>query len=280
MLLEPCNFDCSHCLRSEEPMVPGYRLSFRQLQQCLADCCALKTITWVHFSGGEPTLWTEGELDLVDLLLEIAQAGYTPAFTTNGSLFVEPSRCQDFFERYVNSSAARLMVFLSIDTFHRNFNARGGRAQSLDNVVKCKQRLPPEKAESLDIRVAACVSKDTKSLLPDGMVRYYESLGISFAFGPLRPLGKARDLRHLCPDVDSEEPEDLGAFQCFHEPELRGSTPKQRRGREAGEALCLIGSDYFLPYQDPERGYRWPKVAHLGSMPQDIVQAYSRGNVG
>ena len=87
LLLERCNFECPHCVRSDEPMDPGYQLSFQQLQQCLGDCHALKSITWVHFSGGEPTLWTEGDRDLVDLLLETAKAGYTPSFTTNGSSF-------------------------------------------------------------------------------------------------------------------------------------------------------------------------------------------------
>ena len=45
-------------------MDPGYQLSFRQLQLCLSDCRGLKSITWVHFSGGEPTLWTEANRDL------------------------------------------------------------------------------------------------------------------------------------------------------------------------------------------------------------------------
>ena len=65
-LLEECNFECSHCLREDEPMVPGYKLSFKQLQLCLSDCQRLESISWVHFTGGEPTLCTD-LFDLVDL---------------------------------------------------------------------------------------------------------------------------------------------------------------------------------------------------------------------
>ena len=66
-LLEECNFACPHCVRDEEPMPPGYRLTFEQLRACLRDCRGLPSVSWVHFSGGEPTLWEEAGLDLVDL---------------------------------------------------------------------------------------------------------------------------------------------------------------------------------------------------------------------
>jgi molybdenum cofactor biosynthesis enzyme MoaA len=158
-LLEECNFTCAHCVREDEPMVPGYKLSLGQLQLCLSDCRALESIRWVHFSGGEPTLWTERNRDLVDLLLNISKAGFTPGFTTNGSFFVDYSRCHDFFGKYVDGSTMPLRVYLSIDTFHRNFDVEKGRAQSLDNVMKCKQELPRAKADLLDIAVLVVVSK-------------------------------------------------------------------------------------------------------------------------
>ena len=104
-LLEECNFACPHCVREDEPMDIGYRLSFRQLQSCLSDCRGLGSIRTVHFSGGETTLWREGELDLLDLLIEIAASGFTPGFITNGSSFHEYERCYDFFRRYVEGQA-------------------------------------------------------------------------------------------------------------------------------------------------------------------------------
>ena len=58
-LLEECNFSCNHCVREDEPMPINYKLTFEQLKLCLTDCQTLETIEWVHFSGGEPTLWTD-----------------------------------------------------------------------------------------------------------------------------------------------------------------------------------------------------------------------------
>lgn len=277
LLLEPCNFECSHCLRTDEPMVPGYQLSFPQLQLCLADCPALESITWIHLTGGEPALWTEGDRDLIDLLVEISNAGFTPAFTTNGSSFVDYSMCHDFFKRYANNSSTPLIVYLSIDTFHRNFDVEKGRTLSADNVVRCKRNLPSEKADLLDIRIVVAVSKSLESLPPDEMVRHYESQGVAFLFTPLRPMGRARQLRHLCPDLDSDNPEDLGAYQRFHQKRARSkATPDETRNRDKAESLALIGSDYYLCLvNDSDFRDQWRKIAQLGHLPDTIISAYS-----
>ncbi|MCK5560730.1 MAG: radical SAM protein [Thermoplasmata archaeon] len=214
-LLEHCNFSCPHCVREDEPMSPGYKLSFEQLKQCLEDCCKLESVKWVHFSGGEPTLWTDGKRDLADLLIAISQAGFEPGFTTNGSNFEDYDKCYDLLQKYIDRAIKPLHLYLSLDTFHNNFDIEKGRATSLDNVVKFKSNLSPEKSKLLNITVISVISKDTNSLLPDEMVEHYSSLGVKFDFVPLRPKGKARSLAHLCPDLSSAKPEDLGAYYRF-----------------------------------------------------------------
>lgn len=266
-LLEACNFECIHCIREDEPMDPGYKLSSKQLRLCLSDCRRLESIRWVHFTGGEPTLWKEKNRSFVDLLLEISKAGFTPGFTTNGSFFVDYGRCHDFFAKYVDGSIMPLRVYFTIDTFHRNFNMKKGRSRCLDNVMKCKQELPRAKADLLKIDVMAVVSKDLNSLLPDEMIRYYESLGIAFAFLPLLLMGKAKSFSHLCPDVSSDNLEDLGAYQLFHQRKSRKKRDETRNGHRA-DFINLIGNDYY--FTDP-----WRKVARLGYLPDTIVNAYS-----
>ena len=266
-LLEECNFTCAHCSREDEPMEPGYKLSFEQLRQCLSDCRRLESIRWFHFSGGEPTLWTEKNHGLVDLLLEISNAGFTPGFTTNGSFFVNYSRCRDLFAGYFDGSTMPLRIYLSIDTFHHNFNPEKGRARSLDNVIKLKKNLQEEKADLLDISVIVIVSKDLNSLLPDEMIKYYKSQGIKFNFVPLYPMGKAKSFSHLCPDLSSDNPDDLGAYRRFHKKvrrKMRGDTKDQLRT----DHIILIGDDYY--FSDP-----WHKVARLGHLPDTIIRAYS-----
>jgi len=279
LLLEQCNFECPHCLRVDEPMYPGYQLSFEQLQTCLSDCRALESITWFHFTGGEPTLWTEGDRQLIDLLLEVCNTGFIPSFTSNGSSFVDYDKCCDFFKRYVDNSTTRLIVYLSIDTFHRNFNVEKGRAQSVDSVARFRRNLPPEKADLLDIRIVVTVSKDPESLLPDEMVRHYESLGMSFRFVPLSPKGRARQqLAHSCPDLDSDEPKDLGAYQRFYQKQgCKQSEPDETTRQERATALALIGDDYYfhIPVNDSEFPDKWRKVARLGHLPDAIIRAYA-----
>ena len=265
-LLEECNFSCSHCVREDEPMEPGYKLSFGQLQSCLSDCRSLDSVRWVHFSGGEPTLWTDGNHDLVDLLLEISNAGFTPGFTTNGSSFVDYDFCHNFFEKYLDASGTPLRLYVSIDTFHNNFDVEKGRSQSLDNVVKCKTDMPPGKGELLNITVAAVISKDASSLLPDEMIRQYESLGVTFSFVPLKSKGRGKSLSNLCPDLSSDKPEDMGAYYRFRK--TRGKS--ERNQENPDEVLCvvLIGDNYYV--SSP-----WRKVGTLGRLPDTIIHAYS-----
>lgn len=268
ILLEECNFACAHCAREDEPMDPGYKLSFKQLQSCLSDCRNLESIRWVHFSGGEPTLWKEGNRGLIDLLLVISKAGFTPGFTTNGSFFVDYGRCHDFFVKYADGSIMPIRIYLSIDSFHKNYDVRKGRSRILDNVMKCKQELPRAKADLLDIRVIVIVSKDPGSLLPEEMIRHYESLGVTFGFVPLLRKGKAKSISHLCPDLSSSNPEDWGAYRQFHREENRERRDKTRNHNRAAH-INLIGDSYY--FTDP-----WRNVAQLGRLPDTIIRAYSQ----
>ena len=248
-------------------MDPGYKLSFKQLQSCLSDCHSLDTASWVHFSGGEPTLWREGSRDLLDLLLEISKAGFSPGFTTNGSLFTDCSKCNNFFRKYIDGSTMPLRLYLSIDTFHNNFDVKRGRARSLDNVMKCKQELPSLKADLLKIAVIVTVSRDFKSLLPDEMIQHYESLGASFGFIPLHCAGKAKSFSHLCPDLSSDDPESLGAYQRYYEKAARKKRD-ETKDRPRADHINLIGNNYY--FANP-----WRNIAQLGHLPDEIIRVYS-----
>jgi MoaA/NifB/PqqE/SkfB family radical SAM enzyme len=249
-------------------MAPGYKLSFAQLQACLADCRRLETIRWVHFSGGEPTLWKEKNRHLIDLLLAISAAGFTPGFTSNGSLFANDARCHEFFSTYFNDSTTRLRLYLSIDTFHQNFDMEKKRASSLDNVLKYREELP--RADLLEISVIVIISKDIHSLLPEEMIHYYEDCGVTFGFVPLLPQGKAKAFRHQCPDLSRDAPENLGAFRSYYRQKLRVKREKAKPGEHA-DHINLIGNDYY--FTDPWRKVLY-KVAPLGQLPDEIIHAY------
>jgi MoaA/NifB/PqqE/SkfB family radical SAM enzyme len=274
LLLEECNFACPHCIRDEEPMAPGYRLTFEQLKACLRDCRRLPSVSWVHFSGGEPTLWEEEGRDLVDLLLAISTAGLVPGFTSNGSAFLEYDECERFLRRYLDASIAPLRLYLSIDSFHGNFDGDTGRARSLDHVLECRRRLPEDRAERLETRVLTAVSKDPGSLLPDEMVAHYESLGVEFIFVPLRSMGRARALADICPVLESDDPEDLGAYAPFHRE--RADRPDRDLEGDRALSIILIGGEYHLFLEgESALGHRWRGIGHLGALPDSIVGQYS-----
>jgi MoaA/NifB/PqqE/SkfB family radical SAM enzyme len=274
-LLEECNFNCRHCVREDEPMDVGYRLSFQQLQRCLADCRTLEAVTWVHFSGGEPTLWREGDRDLVDLLLEISNAGFTPGFTTNGSAFVDYGRCDTLLRRYIEASTQPLRLYLSIDTFHGNFDRERARAVSLDNVLRCRRDLPHDRAEQLQLSVLVVVSKEPGSLLPGEMVSHYESLGVRFVFVPLGPSGRAKTMRHLCPVLDSDDPEDLGAYARFRKKDRADGSVLPDRQNQTSH-IILVGDEYHVVLEGaPDFGGRWRSIGRLGALPDTIIRQYA-----
>jgi MoaA/NifB/PqqE/SkfB family radical SAM enzyme len=277
-LLEACNFRCPHCVREEEPMVAGYKLTFRQLRLCLSDCRRLKSVRWIHFSGGEPTLWREGRRDLLSLLIEISSAGFIPGFTSNGSYFLDHDRCLAFLSAYVEASNTPLRLYLSIDSFHQNYDPESGRAQSLDNVLECKRQLPPDRGSLLDASVIAVVSKDPDSLLPEAMIAHYESTGVAFQFVPLRLGGRARTMHHLCPDLASADPEDLGAYLRFVQGGVGGNGETASGGERAVD-IVLIGEDYYAFLDDDcEYRERWQRVGRLGQLPDEIVRAYAESD--
>jgi MoaA/NifB/PqqE/SkfB family radical SAM enzyme len=256
LLLEECNFGCPHCVRGDEPMAPGYRLTFEQLRACLRDCRRLPSVSWVHFTGGEPTLWKEAGRDLVDLLLEISAAGFVPGFTSNGSAFLEYDECERFLRRYLDASNAPLRLYLSIDTFHENFDGDAGRARCLDHVLQCRQRLPDDAAERLKTHVLATVSKEPASLLPDEMVAHYESLGVEFTLTPLRAAGRARAMADDCPEPEPAPPGDRASH------------------------INLIGEEYHVVLDGADLRDGWRTVARLGALPDWLVDQYAETDAG
>jgi len=268
-LLEECNLDCSHCVRDDAPMEAGYKLTFQQLKQCLVDCQSLESVEWIHFSGGEPTLWREGEHSLLNLVLEISKAGFKPGFTSNGSGFLNSERCDEFIKGYAKTASQPLILYLSIDTFHKNFNKESGRARSLDNVIRSMQKLPADKRKLIDLRVAVAISKETESLLPEQMIDHYEALGVDFRYSPLRPVGKGKFLREICPDLESKNPSDLGAYERFHKAE-------ENSDKSETVSIILIGGNYWVWVNDDFEFVRqWRKVSVLGRVSEEVRTAYS-----
>ncbi len=206
-LLHKCNFKCAHCgyLYVDESvdhaLKPGYRMTWEQIQTLIAECNSIHDERFGFvINGGEPTLWEEGNLKLIDVLLAVAKGGIHPSYNTNGSYFVEYDQCYDFFHRYSEEATIQLRTFVSIDKFHDNYDPKRERAESLDNIVKVLATMPQNKREMHHIHVVTIVSTDPASYLPVGMKTYYIAKGVTFGDFPMQPIGRAKDLMDEMPD--------------------------------------------------------------------------------
>ena len=254
-LLHKCNFKCAHCGylyvsdSEDHNLKPGYRMTWDQIQRVIAECCSIEGERFGFvINGGEPTLWEEGNLNLMDVLLAVAKAGISPSYNTNGSYFVNYDQCYRFFHRYSEEATIPLKTFISIDKFHDNYDREKGRADSLDSIVRVMTELPEDKKKLHQIHVITIVSTDPNSYLPVGMKEYYAARGITFGDFPMQPIGRARDLMDEMPD--SKE-----FFKNMPPP------PKDAGGYPIGS---LIGEDYMR---------HGKKAARLGSLKELLAMA-------
>jgi len=252
-LLHKCNFNCAHCGylyvddSVDHDIKPGYRMTWDQIQRVIADCNSIKNERFSFvINGGEPTLWEEGELKFIDVLLAVADGNINPTYNTNGSYFVDYAKCHDFLNRYAEESKIPLMTFISIDKFHDNYDRKKGRAESLDNVVKVLDEMPADKKAMHRVHVVSIISKDPESFLPVEMKEYYGTRGVTFGDFPMQPIGRARELMDEMPD--SEE-----FFKNMPPP------PKENKG---GYPIGSLIGEYYV--------HKGRKVAGLGNL-KDLI---------
>ncbi len=236
-LLHKCNFNCPHCGylytgdSKDHDLKPGYRLTWKQIHALIAECNNIKNESFGFvINGGEPTLWSEGDLMLIDVLIAVAEGGISPCFNTNGSYFIDYSKCHDFFYRYAEEARLPLITAISIDKFHNNYDRENGRAKSLDNIVKILAEMPAEKMAMHNVHVISIVSKDPASYLPSEMKEYYGSRGITFGDFPLQPIGRAKNLMDEMPDTEEF---------------FKNLTPPPEKGADGMPIATLIGEYYY-----------------------------------
>lgn len=258
-ILHKCNFNCAHCGylyvddSEDHDLKPGYRMTWDQVQRVIADCNSIEGERFGFIiNGGEPTLWEEGDLKFMDLLLAVDEAGIVPSYNTNGSYFVDYDQCHEFFHRYADEADIQLKTFVSIDKFHDNYDRERGRADSLDNIVKVLNGMPDDKREMHHIHVVTIVSTDPDSYLPAEMKEYYEASGVTFGDFPMQPIGRAKDLMDEMPD--SKE-----FFKNMPKP------PKKYSGFPIGS---LIGENYTR---------HGKKAVKLGNLKELIALAEAEG---
>lgn len=232
-LLHKCNFNCDHCGYiyigdAEDHIIkPGYKLTWEQVKTAINDCISIDGSYWnINYTGGEPTLWEDGDKSFIDILIETAKGGQSPSYNTNGSYFDDYEKTREFFFRYLDSIDAPLATFISMDKFHKNYDEKKGRAKSLDNLVKVMEEIPAEKKGLFKNHVVIIITKDPNSSLPAEMKEYYGAFGITFGDFPVMPIGRAKELTGDFPDA----------------PEFKAPPRKESEGPTV---VVLVGDDYY-----------------------------------
>lgn len=202
-----CNKRCRVCLRPPEEK--SYTITHDTFSKYIDDLRMLSScreIKYQFLTGGEPTLWRDGDVDIVDILAVCHELGFLGLITmpTNGQRFENPDYARDFVARLSAKVTRPTVVGISIATYQNNLTANG--CVALDNLISaCTQ----EDAKVVPIiLVTLSVQDDAYERLKQ---RYPH---VAKRVTALAPLGIASSAVADCPSLalNSADKTPLGSF--------------------------------------------------------------------
>ena len=193
-LTDACNKNCRACLR-----IPGHqshRLSFDDFQRYLRDITVLSqryAIDFQFVTGGEPTIWKDGDKDVADILSELSQKTDIAHITmpTNGKRFETMNYVEDLLARISRNVTRPVIIGVSIAGYQDNFAKK--RCVPLDHLLKAAAKTS---GTVLPIALVTLsrndpMHEDLKAAYPDVIQR----------ITPLAPLGAGEDMMEDCPVI-------------------------------------------------------------------------------
>ena len=139
-MTDACNKRCKACLR-----IPGhmnYKLSYDQFELYMRDLREVSkrhNVKYQFITGGEPTIWKDGEKDIVDVIVSVKRSNMIDIITmpTNGKVFEDLDATRTLLQRISDGIEGHMIVGISIADYQENFN--GDSCKALDNVLSvCK----------------------------------------------------------------------------------------------------------------------------------------------
>jgi GTP 3',8-cyclase len=163
-LTDDCNFRCLYCnpdgLKSNRPPMSGEEI------QSILKAAKTNGIKRVHWTGGEPTIFRDGETNLVTLVQHATDLGYVDqVITTNGSLLYQTA------DSLAKAGLNRINV--SIDSIEPERNRELTGRNMLDRTMRSLEAAVTTFSEVTKMNVVAM--KDTLPELPK-MVAYAAEL--------------------------------------------------------------------------------------------------------
>lgn len=135
-LTSACNKRCKSCLRP--PDEKPYTITGERFNKYISDLEAFsvsREIKYQFVTGGEPTLWRDHDMDIVDALTAFHELGFIGVLSmpTNGKRFEDLRFTRDFVKRLSEKTARPTVIGMSIATYQENLTERGYTA--LDNLL-------------------------------------------------------------------------------------------------------------------------------------------------
>ncbi len=210
-----CNKQCKGCLRSANST--SYKISDEQFGLYLEDLKRLSpvcTFKYQFVTGGEPTIWKSGSMDIVDALAALSGLGLIELITmpTNGKNFEDLNYTREFFKRLSPGIDRKAVVGISISEYQENMSESGYIA--MDNLLTVS-REPGMKVIPV-ILVTMAVDDD----IDERLKKIYP--GVLQRVVALAPLGDAEGMDERCPSLSlyGSDKDSLGRFKPYFKREV------------------------------------------------------------
>lgn len=210
-----CNKQCKGCLRSANSY--SYKMSDEQFRRYLEDLRRLgesALLKYQFVTGGEPTIWKSGDLDIVDALASLFELNLieTISMPTNGRNFEDINYTREFFGRLSSRINRKAVVGISISEYQENLGDSGYIA--MDNLLAIS-REPGMKV--LPVILVTMSADDDIDLR---LQKIYP--GVIQRVVPLAPLGDAEGMEDLCPSLSltGRDKKPLGTFLPYYRKDI------------------------------------------------------------
>ena len=210
-----CNKQCKGCLRSANSS--SYKISDVQFGKYLDDLRRLGGSTKLKYqfvTGGEPTIWRSGDMDIVDALASLSGLDLIELITmpTNGKNFENINFTREFFKRLSPRLNRKMVAGISISEYQENMGESGYIA--MDNLLTVSREPGMKVIPVILVTMAADDDIDVrlKKIYPGVLQRVVA----------LAPLGDADGMDERCPSLSLSgcDKKALGTFLPYFKKEV------------------------------------------------------------
>ncbi len=281
-LTDACNKRCRGCLR-----VSGENSRSRDIKTILSylkdiECLGGEyNIGFQFVTGGEPTIWKEGEKDVADILNLFSKKSVFKNITmpTNGKRFENSEVASDILGRISNSSQQPIIVGLSISNYQENFI--NSRSIALDNLLTESQT---SGSKIVPVALVTLLKEDD---MDQRLKQFYPE--VIQRVTPLAPLGAGEAMMNLCPSLSlsGNDKKTLGDFlpyfrqDVMHKLKLNGTEFDSAPNAEIINQLSTFAHCGCSPFIDdkwhyclPFREYPEYDLAPIGEMNHLTLKDY------